>query len=772
MISCEMLKSFDRYVLKEVASPFALGLLVYTVTLLLNMMIILSERLISKDVSAATIFKYLLYMVPDLLSFTIPMAILMGVLAGLSRMSTDSEVVAFKTLGIDNWRLLRPILLFSVAGWLVASWLIMFVAPEAGYRLSQLNTQILLSKSVADVKPRVVNRDFHPYAIYFNDVDHKTGEWKNVFLYSRKRSDVDTVVLAKRGKFVQNPDNGERHIALKDSKVCIFNWRQPKKRYEQASYSRLREKLPKDHEIRRSRTHSQYSLPELYKKMKKEGKKKPLLAIEFHRKFALPFACVAMGFLALSLGISTKKGGKVSGFILSLGIIFVYYSIITAFQNLALKGIVPPFLGMWAADIFLLIAGGIAYYYSSKEKSINLEKLFSLVDKVKERFYQKQRQLSEKHHKVILVLKFKRTNFRILNILDLYVMRRLLVTFVFIFLSIILVFYMVTIMELVDNVIKNEVSFFYVLKYVYYYTPEMIKFVLPVSVLTSVLLTFSVMSKNNEIVAVQVSGISLYRLALPAIILGLLLSLGFFYVQENVLPGANRNANKTMDIIRKRTTTEEQEFHKNWVVGNHNEFYFYDHLHVRKKQYIRFNMLYMDDNFAIKRRVAANAAYWETDNQLVLLDGFERVFEAGRPKDSGTFAEKRITVEGGKELFTKKVKDYRYMNIEEMKDYITYLEENRSDTSRYEAQLHNKYAFPFASLVMVLIAIPFSFLMGKRGTLYGIGVAIGISIVFWGAFGIFSALGATAVLPPFVSAFGPLLIFSGLSTYLFINVKT
>ena len=112
------------------------------------------------------------------------------------------------------------------------------------------------------------------------------------------------------------------------------------------------------------------------------------------------------------------------------------------------------------------------------------------------------------------------------------------------------------------------------------------------------------------------------------------------------------------------------------------------------------------------------------------------------------------------------------MNISELKGYIQYLKDNKSDTARYEAQLNNRYAFPFASLVMVLIAIPFSFSMGKKGTLYGIGFAVGISIIFWGAFGIFSALGSTALLPPFISAFAPLLIFSGFSIYMFINLKT
>jgi LPS export ABC transporter permease LptF/LPS export ABC transporter permease LptG len=780
------IKSIDRYLLKEIASPFGIGLLVYTFTLLINMILILSERLISKDVSGMTLIKILIYLLPDLLSFTIPMATLMGVLAGLSRMSTDSEIVAFKTLGVDNSRILRPIMIFSAVGWLLSSYLIMYLAPEANFRFSQLNTKIILSKSVADIKSRVINKDFYPYTIYFDDLDHNTGEWINVFLYTRKQGDTDTVILAKRGKFLQDPREEDRYILMQDAWVHSFNIKEPDKSYDCTYWGRMKEKISKRQEIKQSRRHTQFVFPELVKKMEEEPQNM-LFTIEFHRKFALPFACLAMGFLALSLGISTKKGGKISGFIISLAIIFVYYSIITASQNLVMKKIVPPFLGMWAADIFLVISGIIAYYYTSKEKSIDWERLFVFLDRAKKRFspLEKARkkandQKNEKKlpghpspkGKVVVVIKIKKFSFRLLNILDLYVVRRLLTTFVFIFISMTLVFYIVTIMELVDNIIENQVAFYYLLQYIYYYTPEIVKFVLPVSILTSVLLTFSMMSKNNEIVAVQVSGISLYRLAFPAIVIGVLLSFGYFYLQEAIAPNANRKAIKTMDIIRKQVSPEEQEFHKNWVVGDNNEFYFYDFLNTKLNKYVQFNVISLDKNFNIKKRITSQFARWKSATGLMLESGFERDYENNNPQNYTEFRRREIIIPGGESLFLSKVKDYRYMNINELKEYIRYLEKNKSETARYEAQLQNKYAFPFASLVMVLIAIPFSFTMGKKGTLYGIGFAIGISIIFWGAFGIFAALGSTALLSPFVSAFAPLFIFSAISIYLFINLKT
>ncbi|MCP4219021.1 MAG: LPS export ABC transporter permease LptF [bacterium] len=768
-----MAKAFDKYILKEIASPFAVGLLVYTFTLLLNMIFLLSERLIAKDVSGMTILQILGYLLPDLLSFTIPMATLMGVLAGLSRMSTDSEIVAFKTMGVNNLRMLKPIMVFSVAAWFVSSIMIMYLAPEANFRLTQLNARIIISKTISDIKSRVFNKDFQPYTIYFNDVDHETQEWRDVFLYSRQKGETDSVILAERGKFLQKPrEDDESYILLKNARMHRYTKAEPDKNYECIFYNRLKMKVPELHQVKQNRRRgTQLVFPELVKKRKAHPENIGY-AIEFHRRFSLPFACLAMGFLALSLGISTKKGGKISGFIISLGVVFVYYTIITVCRNLVVKKILSPAVGMWAADVFLLVAGLIAYYYTSREKTIDWERMFSFVDRIKKHFYEKEKHRAVKNRKVLVVIKIKRLQRKPLKLLDYYVLKRMVLSFFFVFTSLILIFYLVRIMELVDNIIENKVAFYYLLRYVYFNTPEIIRFVLPVSVLTSVLLTFSVMSKNNEIISVQVSGISLFRLALPALFFGLILSGAYFLVQEHVAPGANRKALKTLDIIKNRDMSAEHELNENWVVGDNNELFFYDIVNQRFKRYVHFNIIYLNKDFSIKRRVSAKYARWINKRELLLEQGFEREFKNHSPVDYKVFASKQVVIEKGKDIFTRKIKNIHFMNIEDLKNYIAYLKNSRSDYRKYKSQLYHKYSFPLSSLVMVFIAIPFSFWMGNKGTLYGIGLAVVISMIFWGAFSIFSALGSALLLPPLLAAFAPLFIFSALSVYLFLHVKT
>jgi LPS export ABC transporter permease LptF/LPS export ABC transporter permease LptG len=766
-----MLKTFDRYILKEIASPFALGLLVYTFTMMIDMIFYLSGTLISKEASVLTVINILLYMMPDFLSFTIPMSTLMGVLAGLSRMSTDSEIVAFRTMGVDNSRVLKPIMVFSVTAWLFSSWLIMFLAPEGSFRLNQLLDQIKIKRTVSELKPGDFYADFEGYTLYFDDIVPNTNEWKNVFLYSRQRGERDTVILAKSGRYVQEPGEKNSCIVLKDALVHSFEKKTPDKSYELTHYNSLKEKIPTRVAIKQTRKSRQLVLPELMKRMKKEPRD-PGLAIEFHRKFTLPFACLAMSFLALSLGISTKKGGKISGFVISLGVIFVYYVISLTTENMVRTGSLSPFIGMWCANIFLIILGIILYYYSSKEKTLRIERLYDFAEKIKKRFqrYRQKKQQQEKSRAIQLPR--MRIFSRVFKIIDLYVAKKLIFTFFLVFTSLILVFYIITIMELIDDVVENNVAFVRIFEFIYYHTPEIISFALPVSVLTAVLLTFSMMSKNNELVAVQVSGISLYRLTLPAVVTGILISLVFFHIQENIMPDANKKKQEILAIIHNIELKTSKEMSKNWVVGDNNDFYFFNLMDKDTNTIDKFNVLYMNDDFSMEKRLSSNSARWLNDTELILEDGFERDFKDNRPVDFYKFKTKYIKIEKGKALFTEKIDFPEFMNIKTLKTYIKYLKEKKSNTQKYEAKLYYKYAYPLSSLVMVLIAIPFSFLMGNRGTFFGIGIAIGISMVFWFAFAMFSALGSAAILSPFISAFAPIFIFTAVSIYLFMNIKT
>lgn len=756
-----MKRAFDRYVLKEIASPFAIGLLVYTFTLLVNQILLLSKTLIAKGATAGTVLKILLYMLPDLLAFTIPMATLMGVLAGMSRLSSDSEIVAFRTMGVRNRQLLRPVLLFSLATWLVSSWLIMFLAPEGNFRFNRLLTGVVFSQAVSDIKPGVIYRGLPSYTLYFPD-QGRDGEWRNVLLYSTKKPEEDTLILARSGRYQKGDLQKESAIVLRDGAVHAFKKEEPGK-YSLTLFSLKSETVSSLVSFRQRRRSTQLVFPELLRRLR-AAPGDVMLSLEFHKKFALPFACLALGFLGMSLGISTRKGGKTGGFVISLGIIFLYYVFMTAGRNLIVKRIVSPFWGSWAPTLFLTALGVWLYRFSSLEKAINWERLLDF------------NPLRRRQREAAPVAKPRKTvrgrRLAPLPILDLYVLRRMLLIFFLVIASLLLVFYVINILELVDNIIENKVPFSYLLRYNLYNTPEIATIILPIAILTAVLLAFSLMSKNNEVTAVQVSGISLLRLALPALALGLLVSLGVFFLQENVLPEAKQQATRTLDVIHGRQPAAEVEFARNWVLGENNRIYFYDFYEKRRRRFSQFNILDMDGEFRLSQRLSAAAASWQKDGALVLRNGFRREFRGPFPGPMVRFQRLRLNVPEKPPFFTEKVRFTGAMNSRDLRDYVRYLEAKRSDPTRFRAQLYNNYAFPFSALVMVFIAIPFSFLMGNRGALFGIGIAVGVSMAYWGTLGIFSSLGTTGAVSPMLAAFAPPAAFSLASLVLFFRIRT
>lgn len=757
-----MKRAFDRYILKEIASPFAIGLLVYTFTLLVNQILLLSKTLITKGATTGTILKILLYMLPDLLSFTIPMATLMGVLAGMSRLSSDSEIVAFRTMGVRNRQLLRPVLLFSLATWLVSSWLIMFLAPEGNYRFNRLLTGVALSQAVSDIKPGVVYRGLPFYTLYFPD-QGRDGEWRNVLLYSTKKAEEDTLILARSGRFLKGDLQKESAIVLRDGAVHSFKKEEPGK-YSLTLFSLKSEAVSSLVPFRQRRRSTQLVFPELLRRLRATPND-VMLSLEFHKKFALPFACLALGFLGMSLGISTRKGGKTSGFVISLGIIFLYYVFMTAGRNLIVKRIVSPFWGSWAPTLFLTALGFWLYRFSSLEKAINWERLLDFNP------LRRRRRRAAGQPAAAAPGAGRRRRLR-LPILDLYVLRRMLLIFFLVVASLLLVFYVINILEYVDNIIENKVPFAYLLRYNLYNTPEIATIILPIAILTAVLLAFSLMSKNNEVTAVQVSGISLLRLALPALALGLLVSLGVFFIQENVLPEARQRAIRTLDVIRGRQPVAEVEFARNWVLGENNRIYFFDFYEKRRRRFNQFNILELDSGSRLRQRLSATTAVWQKDGTLLLRDGFRREFHDQFPGALVPFRSLRLRVPERLPFFTEKVRFAGAMNSRDLRDYVRYLEAKRSDPVRFRAQLYNNYAFPFSALVMVFIAIPFSFLMGNRGALFGIGIAVGVSMVYWGTLGIFNSLGTTAAMSPLLAAFAPLAVFSLASLVLFFRIRT
>jgi len=234
-----MFKFFDRYILREIAPPFGIGLLLFTFVLLMNQILVLAELFITKGVSFRQAVEILIDLIPSLLAFAVPMAVLMGILAGLGRLSTDSEIVAFKTLGISSKRLAWPIFVFAFTGWLVTSYLALFLAPHANYKWVQTINSTVLAKVQVKFNPREFNENIPKMVIYVQDIS-RDKKWENIFIYMTKNPAEPRLILARSGTLNLYTEAKKATLELVDGTVHSYALNEPEK-YSFTSFKRLEE---------------------------------------------------------------------------------------------------------------------------------------------------------------------------------------------------------------------------------------------------------------------------------------------------------------------------------------------------------------------------------------------------------------------------------------------------------------------------------------------------------------------------------------------------
>ncbi|RLE06049.1 MAG: LPS export ABC transporter permease LptF [Candidatus Aminicenantes bacterium] len=780
-----MFKPIDRYLLKELIPPFLLGLLVYTFVLLMNQILLLSELFIARGVPLPTILRLMIELLPSILAFTLPMAVLMGILAGLSRLSTDSEIIAFKTLGISYTRLLQPILIFAFLGWLVTALFTMYLAPWGNYQWVRTLSSSVLARAQIQMKPREFNEAIPQLVLYIQEINAQ-GEWQNIFLYSAKKPEEPQLVLAQKGQLTILPGGNKAIMRLFNGTIYSFPLYDPEKFYRLTSFSSYEEEIDISHLIHqispekrvreKTITELKRDLSSLKEEIKLIQGSKTLLArakerayrthlVEFHKKLALPLACLVFALLGLPLGASTRKGGRASGFTLSLIIIVVYYVLITAGEKLAVDGQIEPWLGMWGANIILTILGIFLFWGTLREISYHLRSKKLITEK--ELVGRELAPLARRR----LFSVWPRG--KIWNILDRYIIRRFFWLFALIFLGLLILFVIITFFERIDRVYEHQKPLSLFLQYIWFRLPEFIHYVLPMAALTATLLTFGLMSKFNEVTAAKACGISLYRLIVPLVILGVLISGLSFYLQESILPAANKKQEQLWNRINDLPPRTYSQVDQRWVMSQtRQKMYYYryfDPLAAAFSQIMIFE--FNPTSWSLKRQWSARKAILK-GRKMLLSQGWVREF---KDKGATTFKEfERVSISPveDKSYFIKERKVPEQMTFRELKKYIHDIRSQGFSTRRFEVDLQSKLAFPLACLVMVLLALPFSFSMGRRGALVGLGISVVIAMIYWGAIGIFRGLGYIGYLSPFLSAWTPPLLFSAIALYLVFSLRS
>lgn len=765
-----MPRLLDRYVLRELAPPFFVGLLLVTFVLLMNQVLLLADLFIAKGVPAPEAVRILGLLLPSVLVFAAPMAVLMGVLGGLARLSADSEIVALQSLGLGPLRLLRPVLFFGLCGFLLTLPLALIVAPRANHAWVKAMAGSVLGRVRLDVVPLEFNETVPDTVFLVRDID-RDGVWHDVFAYLNDDPARPRLAMARAGRIVLFPETRRAVLELSDGVLYSGPPDEPEKD-SVTSFARLEEEIdvgglfPSVSSVKRVR---EKDIRELLRDAESLATGAADLRdvrahwIEVHKKFALPFACLVFALLGLPLGVMTGRTGRTGGFSLGLGIILLYYAVLTAGEKAAMDGRVGAFLGMWGPDL-VLAAAAIALLLGTGGRAAGSA---GRPDRPKAG----EPGAGASRRRTGPRLRLPSVPFP--NVLDRYISRKFLVVLALVFSALAAATALVLFFERLGDALAAGRPVGLLARYVALKLPEYAAFILPVSVLATTLLVLGLMARTNEATAMKAGGVSVVRSLAPVLVLAAAASGLAFLVQERVVPAAHARAEETWGRLAGLPARSYSFLNRHWVLGrSRDRIYHYDYFEPGSSTFSRLSVFDIDPGrWALRRRFFAGQAVLE-DGVLDFRDAWAREFAGaeGRP-----FVRlERGRLESGEEngTFLRVRKEPLQMTLAELRKYAAEVRAMGFRAVRLRAAVGEKTALPFVSLVMALLAVPFGFAMGKRGTLVGVGLSVVLAMVYWGVFALFRSLGGAGVLAPSLGAWAANILFGLAGTVGMLRIRT
>jgi len=821
-----MLRILDRYVIREVLAPFGLALSLFTFILLVDPLMKEAQRLIEKGVGAVTILRILATLLPQALGITIPVALLVGLLIGLGRLSADREAVALQACGVSLTRLLRPVAACAVTACLATGYVMIWAMPAGNQHYQTLLAEIVAARIATEIKPRVFFEDFPNLTFYSRDVASDGSGWRDVFVADRRNPEQPQFLVAARGRLVIDQKARSVDLTLEDGSSHRADPKDPSK-YEVQRFRTQTVKLDANDVF--PKTEVMHGAPEMtIAELQAEIAKKKALnqsphneVMYLHQKFAFPAACLVFGLLALSLGVSNSKDSKHASFVVGLAVVFVFYTLMMIGSSLTKAHVFPAALARWLPNIVLGLAGIALLIYRHRHADagvqIKLPSMATVREAIDRRLPWRRRaspaveasaaaardaasQASSQVHgpgqrdalsqakapaakgsrpaKVVLVLRVPRRVTELVRLprptlLDAYVGKAYLRVLALAFAGMLGIFYIGSFIDWSDNLFKGQATSSQLAQYMWYSTPQFVYYVLPLSALVGTLVTIGLLTKSSELIVMRACGVSLYRTALPLMVLGLLWSGMLFGLEESFLAGANRKAAELKHLMRGGAPRTFDVLARQWVAGRDGRIYRYTYFDPRQKTLTGLEVYrFQEKPWGLAETMAVrSASYRAADGTWLADQGWTRRFTNDVVTAYTPISEKPLTFEAASYFGTEQP-DADRLSFTSLQRYIAALRVSGFDVVPYRVALHKKIAFPFVALVMTLIAIPFAVTMGRRGALFGVGLGLLLAISYWGLSAVFSAIGGAGLLAPPLAAWAPNVLFISAASYLLLTVRT
>ena len=790
-----MLRTLDRYVIREVLPPMFLSLLIFTFILEIPPVMDSLEQLVAKGVPWLTAGRMLLTLLPQALGLTIPMSLLVGLLIGLGRMSGDREAVALLACGVSPYRLLRPVLLLAAVAGAAHLWVMLSAIPDSNQTFRQLTYDVVSQQVETDVRPQIFYTNFPNLILYTKDVVPGGGGWKEVLVADTSKQDSTVLYMARRGRLILDRDKQMVDLVLEDGTQYSNRGTDGKElrtfRFPQQVIVHLDPKTVFSR-FELVRGMNELTIPQLQAQAADKTKNnlpahQEMEAIQ--QRFSFPAACLVFAIIGVALGLTVARDGKLAGFVVGIAVIFAYYIFLYLAQSVT-KGyysgpdggqqpLLLAQLSRWMPNIVLFPFGVLALIWRARwaEGRLPFRSLVKLTEAASGWVNRRRAATASaprtadgkaRGRRVVIVIRVPNLSWLAPNILDRYISAIYLRAAGISFAALLGLFYISTFIDKSDRLFKGQTTGGTVLQLLGFMTPQFIYYVIPLAALLSVLVTFGLLSRSSELSVMKACGISLYRIAAPLLILSIAWSGILFGLEQRILARANEQVDRIDSQIRGRAPRTSNPLSRTWLIGHDGDIYHYQQFEPASKAL---------EKLSIYRPAKTG---WQLESQLftprAVFTGSEWVGTNGWQQDFGgrgwsAFPKRTLALEPP-DYFETQQPIAEMMTVPELKRFIDEQAASGFNVVPLTIELQKKLAFPLVTVVMTLLAIPFGMTTGKRGTLYGIGIGIVMALSYWVVGNAFAAIGKAGMLDPIMAGWAPNILAAGSAAYLLLTART
>ena len=784
----------DRYVVRELLAPFWLSGVLFTFFLLIDRIYNLTDLVITKGVPLHLVIQLVVFTLPSFVALTLPMALLVAVLIAGGRLAGDLEIVAFQASGVGPLRLFSPVLAIALAVTMVSGVLTIAVGPPANREFQAQLFKILQARASAGLKERVFNADFGDIVIYPEEISASQVALRGLLVSDERDPGITRIITAREGRLLSDEVNRRLTLRMIDGAVneadVLQATPEPSElasatrglksapvqggaaaagRYRYTAFGIYDMSLALDAPLRGAakleKPEKDLSLAELEARIESfatQPFRRVPFEVEWHKRFAVPFAAVVFALVGFPLAVRSLRGGRSIALVGSLVILTSYHLLLTALESAALRTRLPPAVAIWTPNVVFGLVGVALMVMVARDVRWRGPRWLWRVAELPAGWWRRPAS-ARAHHGAARDST---------HIIDRYLVREYVVFMVIGLAVAAALFVVIDLAQTLDRFLRVKPPLGYIVEHFVYRLPGWLHDGLPVVMLVATVFLFLTLSRHQEITALKAAGVSLYRVSAPIILLGLGVAVAAGLFQELVLPDLNERGDEVDRVkIRGQLPRHMQSRARLWLRSSDTRFYRVELLAPGTADLYGVTVLEVGADFRLVSRLDARRAHW-TGEAWELRDGAFRELRPDGKVESVPFTVTALNLDERIDDFTQIQKPVAAMSYTELSEYVRRLEAAGFHAKKYVVELYAKLAFPLVNLIMVVVAIPFALQAPRSTRVFGIGLAIAIMVGYVVVHQAAVALARADLLPPLLAAWTANVIFLGLGLSLFVRART